>query len=68
MMSAIAVIGGVVILEARPVYMYLQSHAYGGSMSPMEMIIGFGLAAVLCGAATLVPISIAERRMETFER
>ncbi|HMC54688.1 MAG TPA: hypothetical protein VKH19_05910 [Gemmatimonadaceae bacterium] len=68
MMSAIAIIGGVVILEARPVYTYLQARAFGGQMSPLEMIIGFGLAALLCGAATLVPISIAERRMETFER
>src|SRR6185503_5730816 len=41
MMSAIAVIGGVVILEARPVYTYLQAKAFGGRLSPLEMIIGF---------------------------
>ena len=68
MMSAIAVIGGVVVLEARPVYSYLAAHAFGGRTSPLEMVIGFGLAALLCGVATLVPIQIAERRMETFER
>ena len=68
MMSAIAVIGGVVILEARPVYSYLSAQAFGGRASPLEMVVGFGLAAVLCGAATLVPISIAQKRMETFER
>jgi ABC-2 type transport system permease protein len=68
MMSAVAVIGGVVILEARPVYTYLSAAVYGGRASPLEMIIGFGLAALLCGVATLVPIKIAARRMETFER
>src|SRR5213075_2498755 len=68
MMSAVAVIGGVVVLEARPVYTYLSAQAFGGRASPLEMIVGFGLAAALCTTASLVPISIAQRRMETFER
>jgi ABC-2 type transport system permease protein len=68
MMSAVAVIGGVVILEARPVYSFLSAQTFGGRASPMEMGIGFGLAALLCGSATLIPIRIAQQRMETFER
>jgi ABC-2 type transport system permease protein len=68
MMSAIAVIAGVVVLEARPVYSYLQARTFGGRPDPIEMIIGFGLAALLCVAATIVPIRIALRRLENLER
>ena len=68
MMSAVAVIGGVVILEARPVYSYLAASAFRGRASGLEMGVGFGLAALLCGVATLVPIQVAQRRLETFER
>jgi len=68
MMSAVAVIGGVVVLEARPVYSYLAAQTFGGRLNPVEMGVGFGLAALLCGAATLIPIRIAQRRLDTFER
>jgi ABC-2 type transport system permease protein len=68
MMSAIAVIAGVVILEARPVYSYLSAQTFGGRAEPLEMAVGFGLAALLCGASTIVPIQVALRRLETVER
>ena len=59
MMSSIALIGVVVMLEARPVYSYLSAQAFGEPSEPIEMIIGFGLAAVvLCASATLVPIEV----------
>lgn len=68
MMTAIAVIGGVVVLEARPVYGYLSARAFGGTAEVTEMVIGFGLAAALCLAATLVPIRLALGRLQTIER
>jgi ABC-2 type transport system permease protein len=68
MMTSIALIGGVVILEARPVYSYLGAQAYGLPSDPVEMYLGFGLAGILCAAATLVPIGIARRRLERVER
>ncbi|MEX2152244.1 MAG: hypothetical protein WD825_02845 [Gemmatimonadaceae bacterium] len=68
MMSAIAVIAGVVILEARPVYSYLYQQTSGEPANPLEMIVGFGLAALLCVAATIIPIKIALRRLENVER
>jgi ABC-2 type transport system permease protein len=68
MMSAIVVIAGVVVLEARPVYSYLSARAYGGQPDAMEMVLGFGLAALLCVTATIVPIRIALRRLENLER
>jgi ABC-2 type transport system permease protein len=69
MMSSIAVIGGVVILEARPVYSYLASKTFTrATTDPTEMVVGFGLAALLCVAATIIPIRVALRRLETIER
>ncbi len=68
MMSAIAVIGGVVMLEAKPVYSYLSARAFGTDADPVEMTVGFVLAAALCATATVVPITIARRRLEVLER
>jgi ABC-2 type transport system permease protein len=68
MISSIALIAAVIVLEARPVYSYLSARFYGTPTSMTEMLIGFGLAAALCMAATIVPISIAERRLEAVER
>ncbi|MEO7457650.1 MAG: hypothetical protein ABIY52_15415 [Gemmatimonadaceae bacterium] len=68
MIASIGLISGVVVLEARPVYGYLSSKFYGTPKDPTEMVIGFGLAAVLCVAATIIPIGIAKRRLEAVER
>jgi ABC-2 type transport system permease protein len=67
MMASIVMIGAVIMLEARPVFGYLASRAFGVASNPGEMVIGFGLAAVLCCAATLVPIRIALKRLEALE-
>jgi ABC-2 type transport system permease protein len=68
MMASVALIAGVVIAEARPVYGYLRAMAFGGTPDSMEMIFGFGLAAALCLAATVLPIQIARNRLEKIER
>ncbi len=68
MMTSIALIGGVIILEARPVYSYLGAVAYGQPADPVSMYVGFGLAFVLCAVATLVPIEVAVRRLDRVER
>ena len=68
MMAAVAVIGGVVVLEARPVYGYLSARTFGTPKDVTEMVIGFGLAAALCLVSTLVPIQVALRRLQTIER
>ncbi len=68
MMASVAVIGGVVILEARPVYGFLSARAFGQPIEPTEMLLGFGAAALLCILATLVPIRVALRRLEAIER
>jgi ABC-2 type transport system permease protein len=68
MMASVAVIGGVVVLEARPVYTYLSAEAFGTEKNLAEMATGFGLAALLCVAATLVPIRVALRKLASVER
>jgi ABC-2 type transport system permease protein len=67
MMASIVMIGGTIVLEARPVFGYLASRAFGAESSQVEMIVGFGLAFVLCTVATLLPIRIALRRLEALE-
>jgi len=68
MMASVAVIGGVVVLEARPVYNYLSASAFGGPHDITEMVIGFSLAGTLCLCSTLFPIRVALRRLQTIER
>jgi ABC-2 type transport system permease protein len=68
MMASIALIGAVVVLEARPVYAYLSAVMSGFEPAATEMVIGFGGAALLCVAATLIPLTIARRRLEMLER
>lgn len=68
MMASVVVIGGVVILEARPVYGYLSAKAFGTAADPTEMVVGFGAAALLCVAATILPIRLALTRLEAVER
>src|SRR4029079_2781485 len=62
MMSAIAVIGGVVMLEAKTVYSYLSARAFGTDADPLQMTVGFALAAGLCATATVGPTTIARPR------
>jgi ABC-2 type transport system permease protein len=68
MISSIALNASVIVLEARPVYGYLSARFYGTPTSMTEMVLGFGAAAVLCMAATVIPIGIAQRRLEAVER
>ncbi len=67
MMASIVMIGTVITLESRPVFGYLASRAFGAPRNPVEMAVGFGLAAMLCTAATLIPIRIALTRLEALE-
>ncbi len=68
MMASVGLIGGVIVLEARPVYGYLSAKAFGQPIEPTEMILGFGAAVLLCVFATLYPIRVALRRLEAVER
>lgn len=68
MMSAVTLIATVVVLEARPVYRYLSARADGGSADPWTLVPWFAAAALVCAAATLVPLHVARTRLEAVER
>ena len=68
MMASVALIGAVIVLEARPVYSYLSARAYGTEADMTEMVLGFGAATLLCLGATFIPLMIAIQRLEEGER
>ena len=67
MMSAVTLIAVVVILEARPVYGYLAAKSFNTETDATSMVLGFGSAAMVCLAATLIPLRLAQRRLESLE-
>jgi ABC-2 type transport system permease protein len=67
MMASLAVIGAVIMLEARPVYTYLSARSFGTETSTLDMVLGFSGAAAVCLAATFVPIWLAVRRLNRGE-
>ena len=69
MMTSVALIGVVVVLEARPMYAYLSARTFGhGGPGGAELTLGFAGAAAVCLAATFIPLRLAQRRLEAIER
>ena len=69
MILAVILVGAVVVLEARPVLVYLQAHVARTSVDPRDpvFLVGFGAAALLCLITTFVPLAVALRRLEATE-
>ncbi len=70
MMSAIALIGGVLALESWPVLTVFRHRLIGASLGTDALlpVIAAGLGAlVVCAIATAVPLRLALRRIETYE-
>jgi ABC-2 type transport system permease protein len=68
MMASVALIGLVIVAEARPVYQYVGAQLLHTDPSIAGLWLGFGGAGLLCLAATFIPIRIAMKRMEQLER
>jgi ABC-2 type transport system permease protein len=69
MMTSVALIGVVVVLEARPMYAYLSARTFGaGFGGETGLTLGVAAAAVVCLAATFIPLRLAQRRLESIER
>jgi ABC-2 type transport system permease protein len=68
MMASVTLIGLVIVLEGRPVIQYVGAQLLHTDPSVVGLWIGFGAAALLCLAATFIPIRIAVRRMKELER
>lgn len=63
MMTSVALIAGIVIAEATPVYSYLLARTRGGPENVTQMLLYFSLVAVACLAATIIPLRLAQRRL-----
>jgi len=68
MMTAIGLIGVILVLEARPIYAYLGARSAGGAAAPADLIAGLAAAAGVCLLATFIPLRIAQRRLDAIER
>ena len=68
MMASVVLIGLVIVMEARPVYQYVGARFLKLDPDPLAMWLGFGGAALVCLAATFIPIRIAVQRMKELER
>ena len=68
MMATIALLAGVLITLSRAVYTYVRAAFDGQAVGVTgEMIAWFTVAAALCAAATVIPLRLARRKMESFE-
>ncbi|UCC73497.1 MAG: hypothetical protein JSV86_02755 [Gemmatimonadota bacterium] len=70
MMSAVALVTAVLVLESWPVFTIFRHQLRGASLSPDAVLVSLagGLGALLiCVLATVVPLKIALRRIEAFE-
>jgi hypothetical protein len=68
MMSTIALLAAVIVVEAVPVSNYLRAR-FQGVPIPIDgwMVGAFAAVAVICLTATVVPLIVGLRRMEQFE-
>jgi ABC-2 type transport system permease protein len=68
MMSTIALLAVVIVVEAIPVSVYLRGVFQGETVSiDARMLLSFAAAALICLAATVIPLRVGLRRMEQFE-
>ncbi|HYW33399.1 MAG TPA: hypothetical protein VE869_17995 [Gemmatimonas sp.] len=68
MMTSIVLIGTVAYLTGRPAARWVVAGHYGREREAVSMVVPFVVAAGLCIAATVVPLVMARRRLETIER
>ncbi|HMJ59402.1 MAG TPA: hypothetical protein VK467_09705 [Gemmatimonadales bacterium] len=68
MMATIALLAGVLVILASAVYSYVRAAFEGQPFGVTPQMVGlFAVAAMLCAAATVIPLRLALRRMESFE-
>lgn len=68
MMSAVVLLGVVLVLEATPVLGYLRAQFAGEDATlGLGMIASLGGVVLLCGLCTVIPLRIGLRRMEAME-
>jgi len=68
MMATVGLLTIVIVIESVPVYRYLQAAFDHQPLTVSPLMVGaFTLAASVCIAATVVPLKLALRKMESYE-
>lgn len=68
MMTTTALLAGVIVIEAMPVYRYLQASIRGQSVEiDLSMILAFVAVGAVCVLATIIPLRVGLRKIESFE-
>lgn len=69
MMSSLSLLAAIIMVEASPVMTYLRMDRYGGRLGEVipELVASGVLVAGICIAATLVPLRLALRSIESME-
>jgi ABC-2 type transport system permease protein len=68
MMTTVALLAAVIVVEAVPVYAYLQATYLGQDVEVNSTMVGaFAAVVAICALATAVPLRIGLKRMEGFE-
>jgi len=68
MMATIALLALVIVILARPVMVYVQAVNAGQPVHVDPYMVGaFTVAALVCAAATVIPLRVGLRKMESFE-
>ncbi|MFQ6046150.1 MAG: hypothetical protein ACE5PT_07315 [Gemmatimonadales bacterium] len=68
MMTTIALLAAVIVVEAVPVYTYLRASWVGVPVRMSPVMIGsFAAVVAICGVATVLPLKVGLKKMEGFE-
>ena len=68
MMSTVALLAAVIVVEAVPVFSYLQARFAGTPITfDIWMVGAFAIVVVICVLATVLPLMVGLRKMEQFE-
>jgi ABC-2 type transport system permease protein len=68
MMATVGLLTIVIVIESVPVYRYLRAAFEREPLTVSPLMVGaFALAAAVCLAATVIPLKLALRKMESYE-
>ena len=68
MMTTVGLLAVVIVLEATPVWAYLRADFYGYDLNiTAPMILAFCGVLLVCAVATVVPLKVGLKKMESFE-
>jgi ABC-2 type transport system permease protein len=68
MMATVGLLTLVIVIESVPVYRYLRAAFEREPLTVTPLMVGaFALAAAVCLAATVIPLKLALRKMESYE-